>query len=102
METFYLQNSLWHKNFYDYLHQTSTGYTVQKVTEVTITQSTNYGVLPAFKSNKTRTSLGGAVVKNPPANAGDTDLIPGPGRSHMQRNNRARAPQLPSLCSRAC
>ena len=26
---------------------------------------------------------GGAVVKNPPANAGDTRLIPGLGRSHM-------------------
>ena len=26
---------------------------------------------------------GGSVVKNPPANAGDTGLIPGPGRSHM-------------------
>ena len=23
---------------------------------------------------------GGAVVKNPPANAGDTDSIPGPGK----------------------
>ena len=30
---------------------------------------------------------GGTVVKNPPANAGDTGLIPGPGRSHMLRNN---------------
>ena len=30
---------------------------------------------------------GGAVVKNPPANAGDTGLIPGLGRSHMPRNN---------------
>ena len=30
---------------------------------------------------------GGTVVKNPPANAGDTGLIPGPGRSHMPRNN---------------
>ena len=30
---------------------------------------------------------GGAVVKNPPANAGDTGSIPGPGRSHMLRNN---------------
>ena len=30
---------------------------------------------------------GGAVVKNPPANAGDTGLIPGPGRSHMPRSN---------------
>ena len=27
--------------------------------------------------------LGGSVVKNPPANARDTDLIPGPGRLHM-------------------
>ena len=25
----------------------------------------------------------GPLVKNPPANAGDTGLIPGPGRSHM-------------------
>ena len=24
---------------------------------------------------------GGTVVKNPPANAGDTDSVPGPGRS---------------------
>ena len=30
---------------------------------------------------------GGAVVKNPPANAGDTDLSTGPGRSHMQWSN---------------
>ena len=36
----------------------------------------------------------GAVVKNPPANAGDTGSIPGPGRSHMPRSNYARAPQL--------
>ena len=26
---------------------------------------------------------GGSVVKNPPANAGDTSSIPSPGRSHM-------------------
>ena len=30
---------------------------------------------------------GGAVVKNPPANAGDTVSSPGPGRSHMPRSN---------------
>ena len=30
---------------------------------------------------------GGAVVKNPPANAGDTGSSPGPGRSHMPWNN---------------
>ena len=30
---------------------------------------------------------GGAVVKNPPANAGDTDSSPGPGRSPMPQGN---------------
>ena len=30
---------------------------------------------------------GGAVVKNPPANAGDTGSSPGPGRFHMPRSN---------------
>ena len=30
---------------------------------------------------------GGAVVKNPPANAGDTGLSPGLGRSHMPRSD---------------
>ena len=30
---------------------------------------------------------GGAVVKNPPANAGDMGSSPGPGRSHMLRSN---------------
>ena len=30
---------------------------------------------------------GGAVVKNLPANAGDTGSSPGPGRSHMPWNN---------------
>ena len=37
---------------------------------------------------------GGAVVKNPPANAGDTGSSPGPWRSHMPWSNEARAPQL--------
>ena len=44
---------------------------------------------------------GGTVVKTLPANAGDTGLSPGPGRSHMPRSNWACAPQLLSLCSRA-
>ena len=30
---------------------------------------------------------GGAVVKNLPANAGDTGSSPGPGRSHMPQSN---------------
>ena len=37
---------------------------------------------------------GGAVVKNPPANAGDTGSSPGLGKSHMPRSSEARAPQL--------
>ena len=43
---------------------------------------------------------GGTVVKNLPANAGDTGLSPGPGRSHIPQSNEARAPQLLSLRSR--
>ena len=30
---------------------------------------------------------GGTVVKNLPANAGDTGSSPGPGRSHMPQSN---------------
>ena len=30
---------------------------------------------------------GGTVIKNPPANAGDTGSSPGPGRSHMPWSN---------------
>ena len=37
---------------------------------------------------------GSAVVKNPPANAGDTGSSPGPGRSHMPGSNEACEPQL--------
>ena len=31
---------------------------------------------------ETKDFPGGPVPKNPPANAGDTGLIPGPGKSH--------------------
>ena len=44
---------------------------------------------------------GGAVVRNPPVNAGDTGSSPGPGRYHMPRRDWAHAPQLLSLRSRA-
>ena len=30
---------------------------------------------------------GGSLVKNLPANAGDMDSIPGPGRSHVMQSN---------------
>ena len=44
---------------------------------------------------------GGTVVKNVPANAGNMASSPGLGRSHMPWSNKAPAPQLLSLCSRA-
>ena len=43
---------------------------------------------------------GGSVVKNQPANAGETGLIPDLGGSHMPRSKYARGPQLLSLRSR--
>ena len=36
----------------------------------------------------------GPVVKNLPANAGDTGLIPGSGRFFMLRSNEVHEPQL--------
>ena len=45
---------------------------------------------------------GGSVVKNLPANAGDTGSNPGPGRFHMLQSNEAHVLQLRSLRSRAC
>ena len=41
------------------------------------------------------------MVKNLPANTGDTGLIPGLGRSHIPRSKKAPVPQLLSLRSRA-
>ena len=34
---------------------------------------------------------GGSLVKNPPANAGDTGLIPNVGRAHMLWGSEAHA-----------
>ena len=42
---------------------------------------------------------GGAMVKNPPASAGDVGSISGLGRSHMPQSNKAREPQLLSPCA---
>ena len=48
-----------------------------------------YKELSKFNSKKTnnRGFPGCAVVKNPPANAGDTGSSPGRGRSHIPRSN---------------
>ena len=40
------------------------------------------------------------LKKNPPANTGDTGLIPGPGRSHMPWGNWDCVPQISILGSR--
>ena len=37
---------------------------------------------------------GGTMDENPPANAGDMGLIPGPGRSHLLHSNSDRVQQL--------
>ena len=39
------------------------------------------------KENGEKGFPGGAVVKNPPASAGDTGSSPGLGRSHMPRSS---------------
>ena len=44
-------------------------------------------VLKMLKELKERDFPGGAVVKNPPATAGNTGSSPGPGRSHMPWSN---------------
>ena len=53
---------------------------------------------PLVVRKRNRGFPGGAVVANPPANAGHTGSSPGLGRSHMPRSNWAREPQLLSLC----
>ena len=40
-----------------------------------------------IKKKKSYDFPGGSVVKNLLANAGDTNLIPDPGRSHMPRGS---------------
>ena len=40
-----------------------------------------------IKNNCNKGFPSGTVVKNPPANAGDTGSSPGPGRSHMPQRS---------------
>ena len=54
------------------------------------------------QSSKKEDCHGGPVVKNPPANAGDTGSISGLRRIYVSPGNRVQAPQLLSLCSGAC
>ena len=76
---------------------TSSKYRMAKSDEISLRRSgyKTTSVLPDQYSSKLSRSLktrkmgfpGGAVVKNPPANAGDTGWSPGPGRSHMPQSN---------------
>ena len=50
-------------------------------------------------SQKLRDFPGGPVVKNLPANVGDTGSNPGPGRFHMSQGNKAHLPQLVKAAS---
>ena len=56
---------------------------------LTLSNGTPKGLHPRNKSElKVNQGFpGGAVVKNPPANAGDMCSIPGLGRSHMLQSN---------------
>ena len=55
---------------------------------------------PQQETTQSQGFPGSSVVKNTPANAGDTGSIPGPGRSHMPWSNQVCEPQLLSLCYR--
>ena len=53
-----------------------------------LTQAASHDCLQSVNQEHTTRDLpGGAVVKNPPANAGDMGSSPGTGRSHMPRSN---------------
>ena len=51
--------------------------------------------------NNSEGFVGGSVVKNTLANAGDTDLMPDPGKFHILWNNSTCAQKLLGLFSRA-
>ena len=67
---------------------------------VILPSESNYAMLWHTSSSLFLGFSGGSVVKNLPANSGDTSSTPGLGRSHMPWSNYARAPQPLSLCSR--
>ena len=52
-----------------------------------ITDSIKTFKMVHIKKKKSYDFPGGSVVKNLLANAGDTNLIPDPGRSHMPRGS---------------
>ena len=64
------------------------GRELQTVSEVASSQLNDEGQKAVVKWKTQKVDfLGGPVVKNLPANAGDMGSIPGPGRSHMPWGN---------------
>lgn len=55
----------------------------------------------AVKQSKLRTDSWNPGSITSPTDEGNMDSIPGPGRCHMPRGSKARAPQLLNQCSRA-
>ena len=69
------------------IHSVSISWISTKHTPVALEiQNKNMGIFFVFKNHFTGLP-GGTLVKNPPANAGDTGSSPDPGRSHMPRSN---------------
>ena len=71
---------------FTYREQNS-GSTLNGHKQVTVTVKCHVDIKTVKKDDERETSPGGPVVKNPPANAGDTGSIPGPGRSHMSQSS---------------
>ena len=77
------------------LHCSSASYYVASLSKISYVIARYFsGVVQHFLQKKTKKKHtkrqdfpGGTVVKNPPANAGNTGSIPGPGRSHMLRSS---------------
>ena len=65
----------WHSSEYIFLHNFD------------LWNYANILYVQKIKSTRIWGFPGGAVVKNLPANAGDTGSSPGPGRSHMLQSN---------------
>ena len=61
----------------------------------------DYHILKSKITGKLLGVPGGSVIKNPPANPGDTGSIAGAEGSNMSRSKYVHTSQLSRLCSRA-
>ena len=72
-------------NMYIYMHVLAYAYTY--IIHEKLMKPTHLQKDKLVKTYMSRDFPGGTVVKNLPANAGDTGLSPDAGRSHMPRSN---------------